>query len=123
MIPLVLAAARPLAQTEDSVSLFDLKTVLLIVVTATLFFVAFKLMHMHRRLEALETASPFPPAVLPSAPTKASLPPQTVAAISAAVHTTLSSRHKILSIGESNSDRQAWSLEGRRQVFHSHKVR
>jgi hypothetical protein len=46
-----------------------------------------------------------------------------VAAISAAVHTTLRSRLRILSVGQVSPDRQAWSAEGRRQVFASHKVR
>jgi hypothetical protein len=37
--------------------------------------------------------------------------------------TALHGRHRIISVGEIIPKRQAWSAEGRRQVFSSHKVR
>jgi hypothetical protein len=121
----LLSTIQAVAQTDNSINLFDLKTVLLIalaIVIVALFAVSRKLLGIHRRLEALETAPPFQDAIPPK-PVTRGIPPETVAAISAAIHTTLRAHHRILSVGEVNPQRQAWSAEGRRQVFSSHKVR
>ena len=118
------SAVQTVALAESLTSLIDFKTVLLLVVTVALFAVSKKLVGLHRRIEVLETTSPFiPPAS--SSPTKPddTIAPETVAAISAAIHTALRSRLRILTIGQVSADRQAWSAEGRRQVFASHKVR
>jgi hypothetical protein len=122
MITQVIATSKAIAQAEDPTSFLDFKTVLLIAVTVVLLLVAKKLLGMHRRLEALETAAPFPKPDSAAIESNV-IPAHTVAAISAAIHTTLNARHKILSIGEAHANRQAWSVEGRRQVFQSHKVR
>jgi hypothetical protein len=45
-----------------------------------------------------------------------------VAVVSAAVYVTLGTHHKIISIRPSG-DRQAWSAEGRRSIFQSHRIR
>ena len=46
------------------------------------------------------------------------------AAIAAAVHVTLGPGHRILDIRQVSGDRQQiWSIEGRRQIFQSHKIR
>lgn len=120
-----LAVAQTVAQAETSSGFLDLKTTLLlvlIVVTLALIIVTRKLLGLHRRVVALETTPPFP---LNQPPTKTNhqIPPETVAAITAAVHTTLRANLRILSIGEPCPKRQAWSVEGRRQVFSSHNVR
>jgi Na+-transporting methylmalonyl-CoA/oxaloacetate decarboxylase gamma subunit len=55
--------------------------------------------------------------------------PEIVAVITAAVYSEISDSHRIISIqpavGQTRADlyRQAWSFEGRRQLFGSHKVR
>jgi hypothetical protein len=126
MIPSLHVAAETVAQAEVPTSLIEFKTVLLIVVTVALYIVTRKLVGVHRRLEALETAKPFPDATSPKTnakPADTAIPLETIAAISAAVHTTLRARAHILSIGQICPDRLAWSVEGRRQVFSSHKVR
>jgi hypothetical protein len=118
----LLAATQAVADTETSSSWLDFKTALLVVVTVALFTVTRKLVSLHRRIEALESAPPFPANTPPNA-NNGHIPPETVAAISAAVHTTLRGRLRILAIGEPCPKRQAWSVEGRRQVFSSHNVR
>jgi hypothetical protein len=117
------SAVQTLGQVESPTSLIDFKTALLLIVTVALFAVSKKLVGLHRRIEVLETTPPFPSAS--SNPTKPddTIAPETVAAISAAVHTTLRSRLRILTVGQVSAARQAWSAEGRRQVFDSHKVR
>lgn len=127
MISPLIAATQSVAESAASLGPIDLKTALLItlvVVTAVLIAVTRKLTRLHRRIEVLETTAPFPAKNTDPTTTKnGAIPPETVAAISAAIHTTLRGRHRILSVGEINVQRQAWSLEGRRQVFSSHKVR
>lgn len=58
------------------------------------------------------------------------LTPQEIAAISAAVHTTIKGPFHILSVAahdelltKPNPQQQAWSMEGRRAIFSSHRVR
>jgi hypothetical protein len=124
MLPPLLSTVQNVAQAESPISLIDFKTALLVVVTVALFAVSRKLIGLHRRIEVLETGSPFPSANSSKTITNnQAVAPETVAAISAAVHTTLRSRLRILSVGQVSPDRQAWSAEGRRQVFASHKVR
>ena len=118
----LLSTAQNVAQAESPTSLIDFKTMLLVIVTVALFAVSRKLIGLHRRIEVLETTPPFPSS-LPTQTTSNAVAQETVAAISAAVHTTLRSRLRILSVGQISPDRQAWSAEGRRQVFASHKVR
>jgi Na+-transporting methylmalonyl-CoA/oxaloacetate decarboxylase gamma subunit len=45
-----------------------------------------------------------------------------VAVVSAAVYATLGTHHKIISI-RPTGERQAWSVEGRRSIFQSHRIR
>jgi len=118
----LLSTVQNVAQAESPTSLIDFKTMLLVIVTVALFAVSRKLIGLHRRIEVLETTPPFPSS-RPTQTTSNAIAPETVAAISAAVHTTLRSRLRILSVGQISPDRQAWSAEGRRQVFASHKVR
>lgn len=124
MLPPLLTTVQNVAQAESPTSLIDFKTALLVVVTVALFAVSRKLIGLHRRIEVLETTPPFPSSSGSNqTATTNSIALETVAAISAAVHTTLRSRLRILSIGQISPERQAWSAEGRRQVFASHKVR
>jgi len=117
------SAVQTIAQAESPTSLIDVKTALLLIVTVALFAVSKKLVGLHRRIEILETTSAFTPASSSQTKLDDTIAPETVAAISAAIHTTLRSRLRILTVGQVSADRQAWSAEGRRQVFASHKVR
>lgn len=70
------------------------------------------------------------PAPVPSKPTLSATPapaeeldPCIVAAISAAIHVTLKQRFQIISIQTENSQTPPWSQEGRREIYHSHRVR
>jgi len=119
----LLSTVQNVAQAESPTSLIDFKTALLVIVTVALFAVSRKLIGLHRRIEVLETTPPFPSSLPAKLTPTNTIAPETVAAISAAVHTTLRSRLRILSVGQISPDRQAWSAEGRRQVFASHKVR
>ena len=56
--------------------------------------------------------------------------PEIVAVVAAAVHALIQEPHRILSIsqagdraGQLTQEIQAWSMEGRRQIFQSHRVR
>lgn len=73
---------------------------------------------------ARRAAAPRPaPAARPADGTTG-LPPETLAVIAAAVAVTLQKPHRIVQIRATpNAWLQAWSLEGRRQIFHSHTVR
>ncbi len=55
-------------------------------------------------------------------------PPEITAVIAAAIHATLDGRHRVLSIHLADTHAvesriHAWSMEGRRHVFASHKIR
>jgi hypothetical protein len=59
-----------------------------------------------------------------SAPAAVGPTPAEVAAIAAAVHCVLGTRARLVAVGAADaSGQQAWSREGRRQVFQSHQLR
>lgn len=129
LTPLLLAEATAPAAEPVSVT-----SAMLILIGIALGFVWSLLVDIRRRLERIESrleASPH--AVVPSAavatpapaprPDSGAITPQVVAAIAAAVHATLGGRHRIVSVTAQPLDTFAWSLEGRRTVLHSHKVR
>lgn len=127
LFPLSLAeAASGIETASQSSEPISVQTALLIVIAAALVFLAILHSKLHRRINKVEadseTSSRAPFAQNANATTDA-IPPEVVAAISAAVHTTLGSNHRILALGQPCPHRQAWSLEGRRQVFDSHRVR
>lgn len=63
-------------------------------------------------------------AVLPVPPAGEGIPPEIRAVIAAAVVATLDGSYRVVEIKTSTDVRlQAWSLEGRRQIFSSHRVR
>jgi len=118
-------AASTGSQTSAPISL---QTVLLIIIAGALLYLAKNLAKLNNRVTSVEavheaaTRAPFASQRL-AAPAPSAVEPEVVAAISAAIHTTLRAHHRIISIGEINAHHQAWSAEGRRQVFSSHKVR
>lgn len=65
------------------------------------------------------TAPPPSPGIAAAAPHA-----ETIVVITAAVHTVLEGPYRIVSISEHLQEHLgAWSIEGRRQIFSSHKVR
>lgn len=78
-------------------------------------------------LRATDRKKPTPEAVASTAPAAPELhggiPPEIRAAIAAAVHVTLKSPHRILDVQPVNPMIQAWSIEGRRSIFQSHRLR
>lgn len=135
------AASLPLAALAD----ISIQTALLVVLAGALLFIAKAFVTLRARIEALERrpqpndaatpalAAPAPAtlAALPKTPAAApattpgpadAMPAEVFAVIAAAVHATLKGRVRIVGITSQMDDR-GWSLEGRRQIFHSHKVR
>ena len=127
------SASQAVAETIPSSGPTSFQTVLLIIIAGALLFLVRSQAKLNTRLASLEaakTATTQPASIIQTPPnansspkTNDSVPPQIVAAISAAIHTTLRARYRIVSVGEICPHRQAWSAEGRRQVFSSHKVR
>ncbi len=101
-----------------------------IVVVGSLALIALLLVIFNRILRATGLSVSQPPLKNDPLPAGAGaanaeeLPADLRAAIAAAVYTTLGSSHKIVEIRASDSVLlQAWSMEGRRQIFQSHKFR
>lgn len=62
--------------------------------------------------------------VSPESPAGGDIPPEIRAVIAAAVVAALDGNYRVVEIQTSTDVRlQAWSLEGRRQIFSSHRVR
>jgi hypothetical protein len=126
----LLLQASPLP--DSAASPVSLQTAILVLLVAGVLFCLKALSDLRARIAALEgqASAPSPraaaaaPAALPSpAAASGELSPEIVAVIAAAVHVTLGSGHRIVGITPSGRDDLVWSLEGRRQIFHSHKVR
>jgi hypothetical protein len=122
-------AVDPITTSAPS-DLISFQTALLVIIAGTLVFLAKSLSGLNSRLTQIESdgenasgrtsgTTPVRHNAMPSGV----VPPEVVAIISAAIHTTLKGRHRIISVGQICPNRQAWSAEGRRQVFSSHKVR
>jgi len=74
---------------------------------------------MHKPARAASAAVPQAAVLLPG-----EIPPEVRAVIAAAVHTVLKSPHRIVDVQPAaNPLLQAWSMEGRRQIFQSHSFR
>jgi hypothetical protein len=82
-----------------------------------------------RSLEArfgMPAATPLltPVAVAPSpAPVAAGMDEGVVAAIASAVAVMIRGRHRIVAVQPESSAQRAWSAEGRREIYRSHRVR
>lgn len=98
-----------------------MRTALLFVILVVLVFCIKLVTEMRQRLQSLE--SKLDSAVQVPDFEEDSLPPEIVAAISAAVVCTVGTEQRIVSVAPVTHEKMAWSLEGRRQVFQSHKLR
>ena len=120
----------PLAEIarEAPASGLSVGTAVLILLTGAVIFLIRSLVNLRTEVEELkaslppETRSTPVPASAPAAvpgPTAAEL-----VVIAAAVHCMLGPGARIVAVGPAVSpELQAWSHEGRRQVFHSHQTR
>ena len=76
---------------------------------------------------ALTMASPAAasPALAPVAPVQApaGIEPGVLAALAAAVAVVVRRSHRIVAVQADGGAQRAWSAEGRREIYHSHRVR
>ena len=127
-MPAVLTSTYPVIAVVEPVAAqpISVETALLIILGIALVFAFKSLAHLHRRVEALHAAKAPKRSAVSSAPALtaagADLPPEVLAVISAAVFETLGADSHIVAINP-ESQSPAWSLEGRRQIFGSRKVR
>jgi hypothetical protein len=124
---LFVAVASPAAPGAATISLTE---ALLLLSFAGLLVAAYQLNRVVQRLDALERRLPVSRAPSdpggtprPVSPAEGQLPPQIVAAITAACSLELGDSARIVSITSEAGQKQVWSLEGRRQIFASHQVR
>lgn len=127
---LVHATLPPFPELTAPTESIDVQTALLLLIAGALVYVAKLLADVRNRLNALEARAPARTAAAPAAGSapgmpdagSATVPPQILATIAAAIHATLRVPHRVVAVSPSNELR-AWSLEGRRQVFQSHQIR
>lgn len=121
--------AIPLAEVASAPATggLDTGTVVLALLVVAVMWLASSVMSLRNELEALKDTGPVRarPAPSPSAGgTGASGPtPAEIAAIAAAVHQVLGAGARVVAVVPPGSDGQAWSREGRREVFQSHQIR
>ncbi|HLP00557.1 MAG TPA: hypothetical protein VK163_00925 [Opitutaceae bacterium] len=111
-----------LAQAEPAAQPISIQTALLIILGIACVIAIKSLADLHRRVD--ELAARITPQAKPaprSVPAQ-ELSPEVLAVISAAVYESLGTDYRIVSI---NTEGQGatWSMEGRRQIFGSRKVR
>jgi hypothetical protein len=103
----------------------DTGTVVLGLLVVAVVWLARSLVNLRTELEELrESRQAVVRPASPAAPASAGPTPGEIAAIAAAVHCVLGARARLVAVGPSDaSGQQAWSREGRRQVFQSHQLR
>jgi hypothetical protein len=139
--PSLIASSLPLAESVPSpASALSLSTGFLVIAIGALIVLARLVSDLRARVCALENARensppPAPVALTPAPPPPAALPsvrsgdsadtisPDVLAVIAAAIHVTLGREARIVGVTPARIEDHTWSLEGRRQIFHSHKVR
>ncbi len=123
-MPAVLTPPHPLiAAAEPATQPISVETALLVILGIALVFAFKAIAHLHRRVEALHAgraAKAVP--VVPTPRGEDNVPPAILAVISAAVVETLGTDSRIVAISPEVQG-STWSIEGRRQIFGSRKVR
>ena len=131
MITVLLATASATGASDDAVSV---QTAALVLLVGGLCYCFKRLADLHRRIDGLATSSPAATSAaaasapqIPSAAASAgntSLSPEVLAVIAAAVHVAVGGRHRMVDVVRvGDHDTTPWSVEGRREVFRSHRVR
>lgn len=133
MTPGYVLAAAGMETTESAAAVIDFQSALMLVMVVCLAFMAKALADLNRRVCDLTETRPGMPATAGSSagrPTTATPPadvalmPATLAAITAAVYATFEHPVQIIAVDEVTAEQaRHWSLEGRRQIFTSHRVR
>jgi hypothetical protein len=126
------------SSTASATSAVSIPTALLILLALAVVLLAGALAKLRARVASLETqtvtatnetpdASLATPRLTSQAATHATdseIPSaEILAAIAAAIHVTLAGQARIVGVTPAHNEDRVWSLEGRRQIFHSHKVR
>lgn len=103
----------------------DTSTVLLGLLVVAVVWLASTMIGLRDEVETLrETLTVRPRLTPPPAPSAAPEPsPAEVAAIAAAVHCLLGADARLVAVVPPDGSGQAWSREGRREVFQSHQIR
>jgi len=133
-----------LAAAETATVASALQPVLLVVFAAVLGYALLAIGELRRQVADLKAAAkarpaapapvsavtpaPVAAAVKPAAAADGTLSPQLMAVIAAAIrHTLGDTRHRVVSLTKAPAPEadahSLWSVEGRREVFHSHVVR
>ncbi len=133
MLPGLLLAAATVEKTENAVAVIDFQSAVMLVMVVCLAFLARSVNRLAGQVEQLTArlthgSSPGgavpertsgPPTGQPVSPS-----PEILAAITAAVFVACEQPVHILSVNEVAVDQaRHWSMEGRRQIFTSHRVR
>ena len=118
----VLSCSPILATAEAAAQPISVQTALLIILGIALVFAFSSLARLHRKVDALHAARAPRQRLAPGAAPCGDIPPEIMAVISAAVHESLGEGSHIVAINLETQD-NAWSIEGRRQIFSSRKTR
>ncbi|HLP07483.1 MAG TPA: hypothetical protein VK178_04910 [Opitutaceae bacterium] len=111
-----------LAQAEPAAQPISIQTALLIILGIACVIAIKSLADLHRRVDEL-AARVNPRKMAAAGPIHPQgMAPEVIAVISAAVHESLGHDIRIVSISTENQS-ATWSMEGRRQIFGSRKVR
>lgn len=120
MMILLFAAAAPEA-TSDGISV---QAAIMLLMAGAIFYCLTTVANLRRRLDRLSAKARTSPGSRPAASTAGEVPLEIAAAISAAVYETLGADYRVLAVTPvAPQGASSWSLEGRREVFHSHQVR
>jgi glutaconyl-CoA/methylmalonyl-CoA decarboxylase subunit delta len=125
---ILIAAAAPGADATQAAAVIDFQTALLLLIIVCVGFLAKALADLNRRVRELSdartrSAAP-PPRALEQPAAEGTIAPQLLAVITAAVVTALDQPARIVAVDElKQAQAGTWSLEGRRQIFSSHRVR
>jgi hypothetical protein len=116
-------------------NIFDLlQSITTLVLAGLLVYLWLAVQRLHRMVQRLEEhlgSAPPPPAAPAPTPAPSSRKPAeaevmdvgVLAAIAAAVAVIVRQPHRIIAIQPDNSAQRAWSAEGRRELYHSHRIR
>lgn len=120
MMTLFLAVAAP----EIAADGISVEAAVMLLLAGLLIYCIKAVADLHRRVDRLAADVRARPKPKPASTRGDALPPQLVAAIVAAVNETLGPGHTVTKIVSAAAHGSAnWSLEGRREVFQSHRVR